>query len=578
MPEYHSDSLIPVKHGVLSPFAQLVWGMALLIVLSLALLFWIQFDFQRLRGADYFISKAQQAVLAKDWPAAVGAIQQVQQHAREKPTHLRVLADLLEATNSEHALLDSTLKKLDDQGSMLPVDYLWACRLRLVAGQIAAARQAWERIPSTTRSGLEARKLNLAILREDGHPQEAAAEENRLQEEFPDDPEIALRKAVQDLTGTFPEIQQAARRKLWELAQHSNEAEAAAIRVLSQRNDLTQSEATQLLELADQQPTISPTERLRLVSLILRLDPTQREALLNAETQRYRTAGPAELAQVASWLAHEKEYGRLMTILPEDLLMKSPDLFPQVAQGLASQEKWQDLLTLVKKGKKLPVSNARAATWRALAARHLRPDDTRELREHLEEAVRVGSGEKNALAVLGAARLAEEWGVADLALKAYEELAVPGSPQEEDMLEKCWQMATILKDTTALLRLADKLATLRPANVQFVQRRDYLRLLCGDKLETTLLRAAADTAQPTRASDIDFLLQALKAHRLHERDRAAAALEQILDTTNLTVGERAVYAGLLALNGQARRAYILAETIRSELLLPEETVFLRQAL
>jgi hypothetical protein len=46
----------------------------------------------------------------------------------------------------------------------------------------------------------------------------------------------------------------------------------------------------------------------------------------------------------------------------------------------------------------------------------------------------------------------------------------------------------------------------------------------------------------------------------------------------LSPGERAVFAGLLAKTASTARAFQIAETIHPELLLPEETAFLQQAL
>lgn len=581
MPEFHSDSLVPPKHGVISSFAFFAWCAIVLASVGVIALFVTKFDFSRLRGADHFIGKARQAITAKDWPAAVRALQHVQGAACERAEYLRVLADFLEATRAEPALLDTTLVKLDTQGLMQPVDFIWACRLRVVAGQIGAARKAFERIPASSRQTVEAMKLSIEMLREEGRSKEAVEAENLLFESFADDPEIAVRKALRDLQGTFPEIQQAALSRLWELARRDDEPGASAIRILSRLRDVTLSEARHLRELADNHPEIAAGDRLPVISTLMRLDPQQRDPLLEAEVKRYENADSAAQTQLASWLAKEKEYDKVMALVPEAMLMKSPDLFPQVAQGLAEQGKWAELMNLVRKGKKLPVSNARAATWRALATKNLQPDNAKEIRVHVEEAIREGQVEKNGLAVLGAARLAEEWSMADLALKAYETMAVPGSAQEAEMLENCWRAASTLKDSAALLKLADKRAMLKPSNVQLALQRDYLHLLCGDHLETTPATPSVLAGNPgaeQEESDVSRLLQALKAYRLHDLAAITSALGKIRNARALSTGERAVYAGLLACNGQTAQAFQLAESVRPELLLDEEAVFLRLAL
>jgi hypothetical protein len=580
MPEFHSDSLVPPKYGVISPFAQLAWGAIILAVLGVAALFVTKFDFSRLRGADHFIGKARQAITAQNWPAAVAAIHHIQGRNRERPEFLRILADFLEATHTEPSLLDTTLVKLETKGLMLPVDYIWACRLQLAAGKIEIARKALERIPDSSRQTAEVMKLSIELLRQEGRPREAAEVENFLFEQFADDPETAVRKAVRDLEGAFPEIQQAALQRLWELARREDEAGIAAIRLLSRRSDLTLPDSVHLREIANNHPGISAGDRLAIISVLMRLDPMRRDLLLAAEVQRYEKADAATQTQLASWLAKEKEYDQIIALLSKEMLMTSPDLFPQVAQGLAEQHKWAELMNLIKKGNKLPVSNARAATWRALATKNLHPGNTKEIRLHVEEAIREGRIEKNGLALLGAARMAEGWGMADLALKAYEALAVPGAPQEADMLEKCWQTASTLKNSATLLKLAEKCARLRPANVQLAARLDYMRLLCGEQLETTLTSSLVGTSghSAEQESDVSQLLQALKAYRLQDHAALTLALVKIGNGRTLTAGERAVYAGLQAITGQTAKAYALAESVRAELLLDEETVFFLLAL
>ena len=199
MSEDNSNSLIPGKYGVLSPFAKFAWCMIGLVVVSVIALFVLNFDFARLLGASHFINKARQAITAKDWPAAVEAIKHVQGRDRDRADFLRLLADFLEVTQTEPALLDATLDKMNARGLMQPHDLVWACRLRLVSGQIEAARKAFERIPVIAKPSLENFKLNIAILKEEGRTVEGLAEEERMLRSFPYEPEIVLRRAAKDL-------------------------------------------------------------------------------------------------------------------------------------------------------------------------------------------------------------------------------------------------------------------------------------------------------------------------------------------------------------------------------------------
>lgn len=580
MPEYHSDSLVPPKHGVISSFAMLTWFSIVVVFIGVIAMFALKFDFSRLRGSDHFIGKAREAISAKDWQAAVEALRHVNAKDRDEVAYLRVLADFLEASRTEPSLLDTVLDKLDAKGLMQPGDFIWACRLRILAGNVEAARRALDSIPESERRTAEFIKLNIQILIQQGRLQDATAMENVLFETFPDDPETAVRKAAHELDGAFPETQQAAFKRLWELAKREDEHGNAAIHVLCLRQGLALAEAQQLHELADHRSGVPIADRLQIASLLMKLDPARHDQILSAEIQRYENADVLEKSQMASWLAREKEYDKILTLVPQKILMKSAELFPQVAQSLAEKGKWAELAELVKKGKKLPVSEARAATWRVLAYKNLHPEDIKEIRARLLEAIQESHAERSGLALMGAARLAEEWSMADLAFKAYDMLAVQGTPQEAEMLDKCWKMALIFRDSKVLLKLADRRAKLRPGNVQLTQLRDYMHLLCGDQLETTLAAAPIHSVNPDlpeRSSDAYLLNLALKAYRLHDLDLVNTTLGKVHNSGALNAGERAVCAGLKALSGQTAQAFQLAESVRPELLLPEEFVFLKLA-
>jgi hypothetical protein len=573
IPDTNAESLIPQKGGSLSLFATLGWVMIGLVLLGITVVVLKKFDVVRKFQSSQFVAKAREALIAGDLPEALSAIRQVQGPTRETPDFLRLLAQYLQKASVEPALLADTLEKLALAGNEQPDDVLWLSQARFRTGDIRRARAAWDRLSSSQRSGLMAMKLNIDLLRNEGNLHEAAELELQLFQLFPDEPEVAFRKAVKDLDGPFPEIQDAAWKVLFKMAANEGRTGLDAVRALSRRTELTLAEAEQLLKLAEAHPDITLDDRLVIISALIRLHPARREKTIQAEIDRCRTGGPVILAQVAAWLAREKEYAKICELAPATVLLESPALFPMVAQGLKEQQRWQELMDLLKKGKRIPVSNSRAAGWRALAARNLNPSDIKAARAHLEEAIQQGVSEKDALALMGAATLAESWHMPALALQAYLALAQPGSADEVQMLEKCWKMATIQNDSALLASLAARLLKIKPGDLQFVRRHDYLCLLRGVELETTL----SDSATATRSAS-DLLLEALKAYRLHDLAHASVVLQKVVDTSNFSMGEKAVYAGLLtSAGGEVSQAYQIAEKIHSEGLLPEERVFLQLA-
>lgn len=573
IPDTNVESLIPQKGGSLSLFAILGWVMISMFLLGITVVVLKKFDVVRKFQSSQFVTMAREALDAGNLPEALSAIRQVQGPTRDTPDFLRLLAQYLHKASVEPALLADTLEKLALAGNVQPDDVLWLSQARFRTGDIRRARAAWDRLSSSQRSGLMAMKLNIDLLRNEGNLREAAEIELQLFQLFPDEPEVAFRRAVKDLDGPFPEINDAAWKVLFKMAANGGRTGLDAVRALSRRTELTLSEAEQLLKLAEAHPDITPDDRLIIISTLIRLNPARREKTIQAEIDRCRTGGPVILAQVAAWLASEKEYAKICELAPASVLLESPALFPMVAQGLKEQQRWQELMDLLKKGKRIPVSNSRAAGWRALAARNLNPSDIKAARAHLEEAIQQGVSEKDALALMGAASLAESWHMPALALKAYQALAQPGSPSEVQMLEKCWKMASIQSDSALLASLAARLLKIKPGDLQFVRRHDYLCLLRGVELETTLL----DGATATRSAS-DLLLEALKAYRLHDLAHASIVLHKVGDTRDFSMGEKAVYAGLLtSAGGDVSQAYQIAEKIHYEGLLPEERVFLKLA-
>ena len=546
--------------------------------------------FGQLRQSQSLVDKAEEAIAQKDWPAALGAIQNVEESARTRPGFLRVLADYLigtyptpeapgdtESPNNPE-LLGDTLQKLKPSSLFRPVDHLWLCRAWLASNHLDRARNALEDIPAPLATGLEATRLKIELLKKEGQKLEAEQIQDSLSKFFSADPAVAVAQAIKDWNSPFPEVWQQARTRLWELARGKDAPALSAIRYLSLQAGHSRAELDVLLQLATDHPAAQAAERLQVLSQLLHLEPEKREQLIQAEVERYHAAAPTVLAQLSSWLSREKEQGRIHQLIPESRWKEYPVLIPLVVQALVDQARWQDLLSMLKEVEiKKQFSRARLMNWRALALRHLHPEDAIHPHDILDEAIQQGNVEQSELALKTSAFLAEQWQMADLALQAYQVLAQPGAQEEADYLEKCSEMAGILKDTRALTEVAVRLAALQPNSTLAAHRATYLRLLRGEMLET-----AIDTRSPTAASSSSdsatWLLTALQAWRLSDPSATRAALQHVTSIQGLSPGERAVFAGLLAKTASTARAFQIAETIHPELLLPEETVFLQQAL
>jgi len=567
--------MVVMLRRLFSPFACLAWGLVLVMLYLGLRLVEKQFGFELLGGSTQHIADARVAVQQNDWAGASAAIQKVPPADRHRTEFLRVLADYLKGTRTDPALLSQVVSRLAAQGSLNTEDFVWLCQEHLAAGKATAARETLQFIPDELRKTLPLLEVELAILAREGRHQESAEVMNQMFKIFADDPTVALNQAIQDLRGTFPEMQRSARGRLWEIAQGEDAHGLAALRILA-KAELTLAESEQLLRLADGHPNTRAADRLAVVSILMRLAPERRENLLNQATLRL-SGNHAATQSLATWLAQENEFARMQKLLSSSTAMSFADSFVLTAQGLAKQERWSALLELLNKGRQLPVSAARTATWRALAAKHLHPDDLGEARTHMQEAIRRGGVEKDSLAVLGAARMAEEWSMPDLALAAYLTLAEPGTRQESEMLEKCWYAAVSLRDEGLLENLARRLAATWPDNGTYALRYEYLRLLRGEKITMSCGAGPSTSATGVPAAS-RLLTESLKAYRLGDLFLSAYYLRSITDASTLALGERAVFAGLLAATcGETARAYQIAEKIHPRGILNCEMAFLDMA-
>ena len=522
-----------------------------------------------------YIERGEEAIAQQDWPAALGAIQKVEESSRQRPAYLRLLADYLIGTRTFPEILANTLEKLKPSEMFRPEDHLWLCRAWLASNHPDRARAAWEDIPTAQASGLEATQLKIELLKMEGQKREAELIQDSLGKIFADDPAVAVQQASKDSNSSFPELRYRAVERLWQLARRQDAPGLDAIRHLSGHIVLSRSEIGQLLALATSHPAAEATDRLKVLSLLLPMEPDKRETLIQAEVERYRSSGPTVLAQLSSWLSKEKEQDRILQLIPETRWKEQPVLLPLVVQALVDQARWQDLLnTLTEAESKKQFSKALLMNWRAQALKMLLPQDALKPREALQEAILQGNVEKNHVVVMNSARIAEDWQLPDLALQAYQLLAVPGEPNEADLLEKCEKMASLLKDSEALTDAAVRLSELQPNSTEAARRAAYLRLLRGERVETAI---GSPTVNIAKGDSTAWLLTALQAWRLGDPPAAHGPLMHITDTLGLGPGERAVMAGLLARTGETARGFQLAEQIRTELLLPEEAAFLNSA-
>ena len=525
-----------------------------------------------------YAKEAQAAIAANELSGAVPKIIAARRWASEDVEVIRVAIDYLKLTNSDPSTLTQQLKLLATKQALTTDDEVLLGKSLIATRKTAEARTLYEKMASSV--GASPAKLNLlsSLLTAEGHDAEAAEVSLRSVLQQSGSAEARLQRAIEDRNHFFPEIQRWARMELWDIANLDSDVGLKALVQLSNDPDLNATEARQLLKLVDQHPHQNLSSHLSAISALMRLQPEQRESILDAEIAHFK-AGDKEgkLAEFATWLAVEKQYARLRNLLPSDLAIQSRELYPILADALVAEGRWQELRVMLTT-QRSPASPALTGVWLAEVESHLQPD-LKETRRLLLNSIDFATREGNPAALFAAGVLAEKLSLGEIAVQAYQAAAINDSESSVKLLQKAFEMALVQKSPDALLAISRKLHELRPSSSIFSERFDYLRLILGAEMENVNLtqsRHADGKEVVIEHIPVEFL-RALAAYRLGDNQGMAENLRDLTETARLTAGQRAVIAGLLALSGSNARAFQIAERVPETLLLDEERQFLQRA-
>lgn len=523
--------------------------------------------------AAHYAGKAQEKIQAKQWLDASQLLAKGRSWRGDNPQVLRGYADLLIATRSDNLSLLQILRHLESVDKITAQDRLYISQTLISLGHVSEARKEYEKLTEAQKLEQKSLELLASIYHAEGRTEEAEKTMRQALAMAPTDPASRLRLAIINHQNNFVEMQDQARREIWELAQLPDDTGLQALEFLTTRARLDGEETDKLLRLIEKHPNVRPGMRYAALSARLRARPQDRDAMIEAEVQRVKGQGVETLKPALSWLLQEQQPQRVIELLPADIYLKSGPLLHSYLLALESQNQWSEIEILLRK--KLPVSDTFVHLWKARTADKL---DTgiRTVRHHLEAAFAQTLGGQDEGAARMTAETAEDMGQWDLASRFYNDIASLHPLSRGQMLEKVQAMAARGRNTDSAMIAADKLTELHPDNQVYKQRTLYLKLVAGHEIETTGL-TIAEISNTEKNSPV-VLLRALAAYRLGDLIQVRAHLENLDPKTDFSPGQNAVHAGLLAICGRTAEAYRLAEAIPSIMLLPEEQHFLKRAL
>ncbi|MBX7208078.1 MAG: hypothetical protein K1X78_07200 [Verrucomicrobiaceae bacterium] len=529
---------------------------------------------------------AQVADLMKDekWDSAARAVGEALRTAPEDPAVLRVAAEYLQKTNGDPEMARYFLQRLQDLNAATAEDSIRLGEALIITGDVSRARKVYAELPTAEKQKRKGMELLAKILDDEGQKPLAMSTLRQALLTEPDNPESILRLAMLDLDQPFNETRRQAQDMIWTLALKTDDTALQAVSFLAASKDLTAGEADDLVKTVNAHPKAKDNHRFAVLSAYMRLFPTRRDEVLDAECTKYKGKDIDALVHLLRWLTQERQPDRILSLVPKSLVLKSADAFPAYAEALLATGKYADLKAVIQGNPPPPLSQANAHAYLAACFSKLEPD-LLQAKQEIDNAYRAAAKSGEHGVILRAAELAETHGLWDLAAKGYEAIAAKNARVRVAMLTKVYEMASLAKDGGKMLDIAARISASRPDSWAFKARADYLRMVIGSGFEaacesvlTMDAAASAETRSPESASYL-AVLRALALYRLGDRARIKTELSAVAAPESLPPGLRAVLAGLTKLSlGDAAAAYRIAEAVPPTILLKEEVRFLNMAL
>jgi tetratricopeptide (TPR) repeat protein len=446
----------------------------------------------------------------------------------------------------------------------------------LRTGLYKESRAIWEHLPPSEQKRRHGLELESALLSYEGKTKEAEQILRRAYESDTGDPDSRLKLAVLDLKSSFPDIKDAAAKRVWDIAEQSHGAVAVrAMQVLASMPGLSVTQAEKLLARLAKMPDVTGAPRYEVLGGCLKALPGQRDPMLDQEMARHKGKLGDESVAFLQWLLTNHEGARVLTLLDQETAIHSTPLFAVYVQALNVAERWKELEQLLRSPQSPPLSPAASAVMLAHCSYKLGYSRANTL-NLLKEALHYAHSRNSVPELYMIGTSADELGFNDLALDIYTEVS-------EHRAYKINALDHILQIHRREGKLNDIIGTLEtllqdaPGRAPYLDMYCYHKILAGDEMEKTAAVVQHTLNSGRQSSPTLHLTLALAAYRAHNLDAALKEAETI-SSDELPAGQRAVLAGIFEACGKAGEAFRLAEKISPRLLLGEETRFLNAAL
>lgn len=380
----------------------------------------------------------------------------------------------------------------------------------------------------------------------------------------PNDLEACLALARHLLALRQPDSSREAKTLLWQTAQSNVPGAEAALVLLAYLPDLTKNEVEECRRKLGSLPNHNASHDLVALDLEIRLKPQKRPEIINAALAQYGKGTPSELLSLTRWLNEKREFKKVSETLSLPTIQRSRDLFLVYLDAKAAQGHWTELERLLALPKP-PLEPALVALYQARVAQELKKD--RQAEQHWAQAQWLAGEDLTLLSYL--AEYAEKVGATTEAIKAYRRLTKTPHTAGAAYLALL-RLAEQKGDTREARDLLREISRVFPNDPAPRNDLAYLELLKRENVA-----AATAVAQALFADRPQFLAHrttlALAYLRMNDPKSAKALYQDLhLDWNQVLPGWRAVYAAVLAANGDLKGARQMANSLARQPLKPEE--------
>lgn len=529
------------------------------------------------------LPELRQHLTDQNWQQAAAAMRDARRWAADDPEVIRACLEFNASIGGDPRGTISLIRQLQATGAATGDDLALMGQMHARLGETSKARDIYDNLPQQARQKRQGLELHADLLKADGLNQEAARVRREALLSSPEDPGSMLQLAVMDLSSNDPSRRSAMRERLWQMARSGSPASLGAMELLATNRELTVPQASELFQIFETHPAASAkreTTRFILLSARMRLSPYLRADIIDQEITRWKDRPPAQTTPLVAWLAQEREYARILRMVPAQTAARYTDLLPHYVDALRGEGKWQNLNKLLTSGGiDSAFSPQKIRLWQVEVQIHLHADPAPARQTLMRIFEEAGRGD-DLTTTLQAGTLAEKLNQWDLAQNCYQAIANKHSHTQEAMLAKVYQMAEYQHDSPSMLKICARLLALKPESTPLLGQKLYLQLLLGVDIEIAQ-QELSRWSKPDGVSRTDRqnLLLAFAAYRQGQSDVMRETVSHVSKPETLPAGERAVYAALLKqTGGDAGKIFRLIERISPALLLPEEKIFLQRAL